>query len=87
MDAKYLLVLLGAPREGEEGQFLNKTHKEWHQMTGAALEQLQAVLRLQEKNHETFFVCTCLFPSRHSKLSKLSITDMLEYNQVHFSNS
>lgn len=27
MDAKYLLVLIGAPGEGEKGQFLNKTHK------------------------------------------------------------
>lgn len=27
MDAKYLLVLIGAPGEGEKGQFLNKTYK------------------------------------------------------------
>lgn len=47
MDAKYLLVLLGAPREGEEVQFLNKIHNEWHQMTGAVLGQLQAALRLE----------------------------------------
>lgn len=51
MDAKYLLVLIGAPGEGEKGQFLNKTYKNWsYQMTGAVLGQLQAALRLEEKS-------------------------------------